>query len=412
MAQAQPHAAALGPVERDPPGVIEPVRAPWIRPGVVVHHPDEAVDGLLAQFALTLKDRGFHVTGYVQSNNRGCSGRGEGCAPLIDYFDLATRETLSVERGAATRYLRRAMREDADLLVISRFSACVEATESIRAAVGGDATQGMPLLTSIAGQCVHKWHSYARHEGAMISPDPADLWVWWGPENLYRDLALGVDADEVRRIVCGGRWVMVEGEHGAGLAHLPRHPRELIPRIGALTRLSLRGLADLSRSWDPLETAVGIAALNAHYNRFDLAAKSGNGVKTLRQVDGTVAVVGAFPGLEGILPRRQVIEAEPRPGEFPIVAMETLLPHCAAAVVNSSALVNRALPRILRLTRRRPTAVIGPATPLTPRLHDYGVAVLGGLVVNDPNGLASAIRAGARPADFTRFGRYVHLAAL
>ena len=59
--------------------------------------------------------------------------------------------------------------------------------------------------------------------------------------------------------------------------------------------------------------------------------------------------IGAFPGLSGILPDCTVIETEPRPGEFPLVAMDTLLPGCGAAVINSSALINRSLPRILRL---------------------------------------------------------------
>ena len=50
---------------------------------------------------------------------------------------------------------------------------------------------------------------------------------------------------------------MVEGPHGAGLAYLPRHPRELLPRLTALAKQSLRQLAALATSWDPLETALG-----------------------------------------------------------------------------------------------------------------------------------------------------------
>jgi hypothetical protein len=401
--------ATLGP-EREAIGVFEPVQAPWIRPGVVVHDPAESIDGLLAEFALSLRGRGFNVVGYVQRNNRGCSGNGYGCAPKVDYFDLSSSATLTVERGAGTKYLRQAMREDADLLVISHFAACTEATDNVKATIGGSASQGMPMLTSIAGQCIHKWHSYVRQEGSMIAPDMTSLWRWWGPERLYRDLALGVADDEVCQITCGSRWIMVEGPHGAGLAYLPRHPRDILPKLPRFARQSLRSLAALSRSWDPLEMALGIAAINAHYNRFDLEGKPGNGVKAFRQVAGRVVVIGAFPGVEGILPNCAVIEADPKPGEFPPVAMDSLLPSCGAAIVNSSALINRSLPRILQLAQNRPVALIGPATPMTPRLHDYGLDVLGGLVVTDPAGLAAAIRAGAAPRAFGQFGRYVHLA--
>ena len=386
-----------------------PGQDPWIRPGVVVHDPAEVVDDLLAEFALTLRARGFNVAGYVQHNNRGNTGKGQGCAPRIEYLDISSATVRTIERTAATTYLRNAMREKADLLVISHFYACIGATDSVGASLDPQGTRGVPLLTSIAGQCIHKWHSYVRRDGSMIAPDLASLWSWWGPEQLYRDLALGVAEHEVRGIVCGPRWIMVEGPNGAGLAPLPRHPRDLLPRLPRLARQSLRALAELSRSWDPLEMALGVAAINAHYNRFDLVGQAGNGVKAFRKLTGQVVAIGAFPGIDGILSNCAVIEADPRPGEFPIVAMDTLLPGCSAAVVNSSTVVNRSLPRILRLARNRPVALIGPATPMTPRLHDYGLDVLGGLVVTDITGLATAIRAGATAREFGRFGRFMHI---
>ncbi|MCR6629179.1 MAG: DUF364 domain-containing protein [Magnetospirillum sp.] len=201
---------------------------------------------------------------------------------------------------------------------------------------------------------------------------------------------------------------MVEGAYGTGLAYLPRSAKDLMPRLAGLRRQGLRRLAGLSRSWDPAEMALGIAAINAHYNRADLDLPSGNGAQALSKADGRVVVIGAFPGLADILPHSAVIETDPRPGEFPPVAMDTLLPGCGGAVVNSSALINRSLPRILRLAQTSPVALIGPSTPLTERLHAYGIGTLGGLVVHNPAGLAAAIRAGAGPREFTRYGRYVH----
>jgi len=384
-------------------GLIEPVQAPWIRPGVVVHDPMVSVDDLLGGFALELAERGFRIHGYVQLP---AETTGD-AAPR--HLDLATLHPLAEERGAAVRMLRRAMREDADLVVIGRFSACTEATDDVRPSLVGGDSSGLPLLTAIAGQCIHQWHSYVRHEGSMIAPDRRALWNWWGPDRLYRDLVLGVEANDVVGIACGPRWIMVEGPHGAGLAYLPRHPRDLLPRLPALAGESLRTLAELSQSWDPLEAALGIAAVNAHYNRYDLDGRSGNGVRRFRAVPGRVVVIGAFPGVDAILPGCAVVETDPRPGEFPTAAIETLLPGCGGTIVNSSALINRSLPRILRLARNRPFALIGPSTPLSPRLHDYGIDTLGGFIATDPVGLAVAVRAGALPREFTRFGRHVHL---
>jgi len=385
--------------------MFEPAKAPWIRPGVVVHEATMPVDDLLARFALEVRGRGFSVAGYVQ--------RGQAEQDAAELVDLATGETMplppSGETVAAAKRMRAAMRDDADLVVISDFPAMEQAAKGLGATVEG-VSPGMPVLTSITGGAIQTWLDFAGQDGGTIMPPSMKaLWRWWGPERLYRDLALGVAADEVRQIACGQRWIMVEGPHGCGLAYLPRYPKELLPRLPVLAKQSLKSLAELSASWDPLEMALGIAAINAHYNRYDLAGQMGNGAHLFTQEKGRVVAVGAFPGLSATLPNCAVIETDPRPGEYPTVAMDSLLPGCAAAVVNSSTIINRNLPRILRLAHGSRVALVGPSTPMTPRLHPYGVEVLGGLVARDPKGLASAIKTGAHPRDFGNFGQYLHI---
>lgn len=383
---------------------------PRLRWGVVVHEPGESVDGLLAEFALTLKGRGFKVSGYVQRNNEGGAGCGGGCASEIALCDLGgapakdANPTLSEVAG----HLGETLPEDADLTVVSRFSAFEKESAGARRVVSDRISRGVPFLTSIAGGCIGRCEEWIGESAVMLHPKAEALWRWWGPERLYRDLALGVADDEVRQIVCGPRWVMVEGPHGAGLAYLPRSPKRLLSRLPFLQRQSLRALAALSQSWDPLDMALAIAAMNAHYNRFDLEGRAGNGVSLFRRARGRVVAIGAFPGLSGVLPDCVVIETEPRPGEYPPIAMDSLLPGCGAAAINSSALINRNLPRILRLAEDARVALIGPSTPLTPRLNSYGVEILGGLIVEDIPGLASALRAGALSREFGKFGRFIH----
>lgn len=402
---------------------MEPVRAPWIRPGAVVHDPSISVDDLLADFAFALRHRGFRVAGFVQLNNHQTCGSdfSAGCAEQIDLLDLANGKIIALDRepsaaneralSLALASLRAAIRDNADLVIISRFAALENAAYRLMALVEDSIAQGMPVLTSIAGRCLQRWFEFAGSGGAMLAPDVDTLWQWWGAERLYGDLALGVAEVPVKRIVCGPRWLMVEGPQGAGLAHLPKSPAALLPELPRLQQMSLRELADLTSSWDGLEMALGIAAINAHYNRFDLDAAPGNGAQTFHGASGRVMVVGAFPGLAEILPQAQVIEAQPRPGELPTIAMDTVLPGCSTAVVSASSLINRTLPRILRLTQGARVALIGPTAPLTPRLHAYGIDVLGGLRVRDVDGLAEAVTAGVLPRDFCRFGDFVHLRA-
>ncbi|WP_374544414.1 Rossmann-like domain-containing protein [Rhodoblastus sp.] len=372
-----------------------PAPAPnWLRPGVIVHDPAVIVDRLIVDFAAELRQRGFVVSGYAR-----LGAVAIGAAPQS--IDLSTGEKFVETPDSAPAHLAAALKGRADLFAIGRFPACTEAARASGLPVGAGPGRALPLLSAIAGGAIHHWHQFVRQEGSMIAPNGRALWEWWGADRLYDDLVLGVAEAETRRIVCGPRWLMVEGPRGAGLAYLPR--------LSELSKLSLRDLARFCQSWNPLEAALGVAALNAHYNAYDLEAAAGNGVRGFRSAPGPVVVIGAFPGADSILPDCAIIEADPRPGEYPTAAMETLLPGCGGAIVNSSALINRSLTRILRLARHRAVALIGPSTPLSPRLHDYGVAVLGGFVARDPKGLARAVEAGATPKDFARFGRYIHL---
>jgi len=394
--------------------IIEPVKAPWIRPGAVIHEPSKPVDDLLNEFGTRLKKRGFHVAGFTQVNSPAGDGRGDGCADRIVLRNMANGDMLTICRDSdsielARASLRKAMRDDIDLVVISRFSALERAAESLTMVIEEGVQRGLPIITSIADRCLQKWLSFAGEDGAMVAPSTDGLWRWWGPDRLYQDLALGVAEAPVLRIVFGSRWMLIEGPRGCGVSYLPKNPKPLIDRIGSLRRSSLRQLAGLIHSWDPLEMAVGIAAVNAHYNTYNHAAQHGNGTQRFTGTSGRVVVIGAFPGLSQTLPGAQVIETDPRSGEFPAVAMDTLLPGCMTTVVSSSALINRSLPRILRLATGARVAMIGPSTPLTPRLYGYGVDTLGGLIVTDPNGLAAAIQAGALPREFTRFGRFAHI---
>jgi uncharacterized protein (DUF4213/DUF364 family) len=377
--------------------MYQPSKAPYFRPGAVLHEPSAAVDDLIGKFALTLKDRGFAVAGCLRHQGH--------------LIDLATTQPVPPEATGqwAAKAFRGALRDDADLVAIGDFDAATAAAREMQVSLDAGLSPAMPLLTALPGSDIQRWLDFAGHKGTMLFPNMKSLWHWWGAEQLYHDLALGVANDEVRQITHGPRWLMVQGPAGAGLAYLPRAAKDHAVRLAAFKRMSLKQLAALAPSWDPLEMAVGMAAINAHYNRFDLDGAMGNGADAFGDESGRVVVVGAFPGLADVIANPQIIETEPRPGEFPTGAMDTLLPGCAAAVVASSTLINRSAPRILRLAHGSRIALIGPITPLSPRLYHYGVEVLGGLVVHDPDGLAGAVRAGAMPREFQRFGHYVHI---
>ncbi|TWA56440.1 hypothetical protein FBZ84_12343 [Azospirillum baldaniorum] len=386
---------------------------PWLKPGVVMHDPSFPVDRLLADFARAVQGRGFAVKGFVQCNHQ----PGEGAAPHMDLMDLSNGKVIRIDQHAGPRgagidiavdTLRRALHEPTDLVVVGRFVALERAGRALGDAVRDGLSTGFPVLTSVAARCMAKWQSFSGREGTLLPANETALWRWWGPDRLYPDLVHGVVDGEVRRIVVGPRWLMVEGERGTGLAHLSKGGDVLRARAGVYRRRGLRGLAALAHGWDPAERALAVAAINASYNRRDMDALPGDGLDDLARADGRTVLIGAIPGYRDRMPRAQVVESNPRDGEFPMAAAECLLPGCTTAILSAAGLVNRTLPRLLSLACPAHVALTGPATPLTPRLHAYGVGTLAGFVVTDPDGLANAIAQGDKPWAFAPFGRVVH----
>jgi hypothetical protein len=355
---------------------------------------------LLSDFAREIRERGFVVEEFAASADGSASGLGAG----------GVRESGGVSLiDGAQSCLRQAMREDADLVVIGCFQAFAQAAGTLKAEIGSGMMQGLPVLTTVSADRLGDWVEFAGRKGTMIPPDSEALWQWWGPEKLYQDLRLGVPEDEVRRVVCGSRWVMVEGPNGAGLAYLPQNPKELIKRLPTYRRASLRQLADLSQSWDVLEVAVGLAAINAHYNRPDMPAKAGWGVERFGHDGDRVVAVGALPAMTEALSQALVIKHEPAQGEYPLEAMESLVPGSAAVAIAAGNIANRRAPRIIRLAQGARVGIFGTGTPLSDRLFRYGVDALGGLVVDDAEGLARAVRDGASQSEFSRFCHSIHI---
>jgi hypothetical protein len=226
---------------------------------------------------------------------------------------------------------------------------------------------------------------------------------------LYRDLIDGVAADPVASLAIGRAWILVRSAHGAGLAFAPRWPAGSAPaRREMLDGVTLRDLADLATHPHELAAAIGIAAINAHYNRHDLAGSDDDGLSAAGTPGaGPVVVIGRFPGLDDKLPGALVIERNPGPRDLPEAATDSLLPTAARVIITASTLANQSLPRLLALAPQAAISLIGPGTPLAPRLFDHGIATLAGFVLEHPDPAIEAVVAGAGYGKLKACGRRV-----
>lgn len=400
---------------------LPPASLPPLRPGAVIHGSGSyGVDALLDGFSAELKRRGFRVGGLVQRNH----GPGDDCAERMELVDVATGRAYDITQklgresqscrvdptgvAEASQAIRNAVASGVDLLVVNKFAGLESHGDGLSDEMLTAIAEGIPVLTSVGSRYLNEWQTATGGFCDLLSPVPDALWRWWGPQRMYQDLVQGVVDAEVRRVITGDKWVLVETADGLGVA-----ARQAPAAGDDPQRWSGRSLRDLAamaaQSWDPLEIAVGVAALNAHYNRPDVSGVAGNGLDLFASVEGRVVVIGGFPQLARRLPRAKVIDLSPQDNEYPEAACDWLLPGAEAVAITASAFANRTLPRLLRVAAGATVAMIGPGTPLTPRLFGYGIQSLAGFVAIDREAVVRTIAGGGGSRDFHPYGRMVML---
>ncbi len=217
---------------------------------------------------------------------------------------------------------------------------------------------------------------------------------------LIEDLLESVrDLDcPVKRFCIGLHWTVVESRF-TGMAHtcIAGHRPE-IESSGNLVGKSAFEVAERLRSWQPLEASLGIAALNS------LIEPSGKPGNIFAEIFGmlagkTVTVVGRFPINKEIAQaagRAYLLEMEPQEGELPASACEEVLPVSDIVVISATALINKTLPRLLELSAKAKTFIIGPSTPMSEVLSSHGADFLGGVRVTDADALIGSVMQGIK----------------
>lgn len=224
--------------------------------------------------------------------------------------------------------------------------------------------------------------------------------------NLIDDLLRQIPEEPaaVREVQVGVHWTAV-CSRGCGLASTQSgagpHGSQRARCVGELHTRPAQELAGWLRSEVPLETSIGLAALNSllevdesravEVNAFDFLAEQGAGKK--------IAVVGHFPLVERLKPSAAavwVLEKQPRPGDFPAEAASELIPQADWVAITAMTLLNHTLEGLLAL--RRPDAkvmLLGPSTPLTPLLFEYGIDIISGTRIVDEAAALLTIQQGA-----------------
>jgi len=213
-----------------------------------------------------------------------------------------------------------------------------------------------------------------------------------------------------QRIEAGPRFLGVSLTSAAGVAFLGAGQRPAPEEVEATAAQARErpGLevarwldGDSATDRQRVQTAFGAAALNAllahgiarekaalgQENGLDLIAKQGEGKR--------LAIVGHFPYLDALRAKATqswILELDPEEGDTPASEATAVLPQADVVGITGSTLANGTLEGLLRLCRRDAFVVlIGPTTPLSPVLFEYGVDALCGVIAEDPDQVLTAI---------------------
>jgi uncharacterized protein (DUF4213/DUF364 family) len=232
---------------------------------------------------------------------------------------------------------------------------------------------------------------------------------------ILRDIMASLKADspvqEVRR---GLFWTAAVSRH-CGLAstmmrefcHDEHEDNDNFLPPSAMTAMAL---AQLSLSEDISEASLGLAAINSlidtdistamAVNAGDLLVEHGRGKN--------ISVIGHFPFTDDLRKTAKnlwIIERWQRPGDYPEGDAERYLPQSDVIAISGTTLINHTLPAILTLCPSGSVKMLlGPTTPMTPVLFEYGIDIISGSVVTDTPTALRYISEGANFRQLKRTG--------
>jgi uncharacterized protein (DUF4213/DUF364 family) len=232
---------------------------------------------------------------------------------------------------------------------------------------------------------------------------------------ILQDIMTRLQADapvkEVRR---GLFWTAVVSRH-CGLASTMM--RELCPdenkenaNFRPPSEMTAMELARLSLSDDMSEASLGLAAINSLINTSQPEAIEMNAGDLLMEYGKgkNISIIGHFPFTDDLIKIAKnlwVIERQQRPGDYPEGDGEIYLPQSDIIAISSTTLINHTLTAILALCPPGSLKILlGPTTPMTPALFDYGIDIISGSLVTDTLTALQYISEGANFRQLKRSG--------
>jgi uncharacterized protein (DUF4213/DUF364 family) len=139
-----------------------------------------------------------------------------------------------------------------------------------------------------------------------------------------------------------------------------------------------------------MEAALGMASVNALLEVDEASLTDRNASEEiLQRGEGKrVVIVGHFPFIPKVrrgVGQLDVLEIDPGPGELAPAAADEVIPRADVVAITGTSLLNKTFDGLIRRCRSDAfVMVLGPTSPLSPVLFDYGVDLIAGTRIIDP----------------------------
>jgi uncharacterized protein (DUF4213/DUF364 family) len=222
---------------------------------------------------------------------------------------------------------------------------------------------------------------------------------------LITQLIDSLDADySIKHIIVGTHWTIIKS-HFWGMASTVMsdkpHGEGSIKEAGFLQQMSAKELDSYAQSDNSFEASIGLACINSLIpvprekfiisNAFDAIAEKSMGK--------TLAIFGHFPQMDhlrAISKSLSIFELNPGKDEYKLDKIPEILPAADVVAITSNSIINHTLDLILPFLKPDAfTIMVGPSTPLSPVLFDYGISMLAGIRVVDSKLMVQSVSQGA-----------------
>ncbi len=203
------------------------------------------------------------------------------------------------------------------------------------------------------------------------------------------------------KVLIGANLTLVQGRHW-GMASTLSEPAVLhnyVDAPGRLESMPLANLLEKLKSDRLLEASLGMAAFNSILEPPETCASEDAYDEIIKKSAGkNVAVIGHFPFVKRLREQTKycwVFERRLQDGDLPSEQMPQFLPQADVLVLTAQIIPNNCFHKIIAMAPQAFKIMLGPSTPLSPVLFDFGIDVLGGVRVTDPEQVQRYIAQGA-----------------